>query len=92
MLPLVNGNVTSFWRFVRLRIGVLVTSTQFAVAKSKFCCNTKLVEGITQESKRLVSAGAIFIAGAGVDCNVKIPPKEELTTSLLPFADEATEV
>lgn len=55
---------------MRLSTGGFVTSDQFAVVKSEFCCKTKFVEGIIQERARLLDAGVMFICGVGMEYEV----------------------
>ena len=57
--------MTSFCKFVRLRVGVSVNVTQFAVVKSRFCCKTKFVEVTIQESQTLPVEEVIFNCGDG---------------------------
>ena len=72
-------------------MGVFVTSVQFVVVKSKFCCNAKFVEGTIHERVRLPFVGAMFICGAGAACLVQIPPFHATATDLFPSADDATD-
>jgi len=62
------------------------------MARFEFCCRTKLVEGISQETTRLLFVVVRFIAGDGVVCKVQIPPLNELVTdsaaSFVPSAEE----
>ena len=58
--------VNLLFRLVRLNVGAFVNVTQFVVVKSNFCCNTKFVEGMSQESARFVGEGVTFKDGAEV--------------------------
>ena len=60
-LLLVGDKMTSSCKLVRLSAGLFVRSAQFAVVKSEFCCNKKLVEGTIHDSLRSPFPGAIFI-------------------------------
>src|SRR5260370_40041422 len=87
-----EDRVTWFCRFVRLSVGVFVSSVQFVLVKSEFCCKRKCIEGTVQERTRLVPEGVMVNSGAGVDWEVQMPPPLATATNLLPSADEATEL
>ena len=87
-----GDTMTSFCKFVRLSVGVAGTSVQLVVVKSEFCCNTKSVEGTSQEMTALLPERVMFNDGVGVDCQVQIPPPLTAATNLLPSAEEATDV
>jgi len=59
--------------------------------KSGLCCNPKSADGTVHETMKLPVAGVMFIRGAGVDCQVQIPPPFTVATNLLPSDDEAME-
>ena len=94
-LLLEGESMTWFCRFVRLSVEVLVNVAQLVVVKSRFCCNTKFVEGMIQERTRLLLEDARFRCGDGTDFKVQIPPMATKllasATSLFPSADEATQ-
>lgn len=83
---------------------MFVTSVQLAEPKSELCCITKFVEGTIQERSRLVFAVAMFNCGAGVACEIQMPPPTVVpglfvlgspavaATNLYPSAEEATQV
>ena len=101
---LVGDKTTSSCKFVRLSAGVFVRLVQ--LDKSVLCCKAKFVEGIIQESLKLVFAGTMFSCGVGVDCEIQIPPPTVIdwpglfvlgspavaATNLCPSAEEATQV
>jgi len=61
--------------------------------RSVLCCIAKLVEGMVQDTMRLLPDGVMFNCGDGVDCEVQMP-KPLLTataTNLLKSAETATE-
>jgi hypothetical protein len=62
--------IISFWRFVRFKTGGVVTSVQFIVLKSEFCCNAKPIEGMVQEMTALLSEGVRLNHGIGVVCEI----------------------
>jgi len=70
LLLFVGESVTSSRKLARLSVGVFVNVIQFAVLKSKFCCNTKLVAGTIQEKTRLPFADVRFNSGFGVVCDM----------------------
>jgi hypothetical protein len=53
-----------------MSVGVFVNVTQFVVVKSRFCCNTRFVEGTVHEKARLPFEDARFSKGDGVVCRV----------------------
>ena len=65
--------------------------SKLVVVKSEFACNTKSVEGTSQERMKLVLEGAIVNVAVGVDCLVQMPPLAA-ATNLFPSAAEATDV
>ena len=77
------------------KIGVMETSTQFAMFKFVLCSNLKFKEGIVHESSRSPADGLMFRTGDGVVCQVYIGPMESCApppaaASLHPSAEEAT--
>jgi len=53
---------------------MLVCVTQLPAFRFKFCCNTKLVEGTSQDKARLLLEGVRFNRGAGVEYEVYTAP------------------
>ena len=68
---------------------------QFAELKSKFCCNTKLVEDTIHDRTRFVFAAATLSFGDGVLRPIQIPVCEKSSrfaaTNWEPSADDATQ-
>ena len=73
-MPVGGGTITSFCRFVKSSVGIVVTSVQFVVVRSEFACNAKSLDGTIHERTRLVFARAMLSEGVGVDCKVQMPP------------------
>lgn len=60
--------------------------------KSGLCCTTKLVEGMSQESARLLFDCARLKRGEGIELETQRPPNPEATTAnSSPSADKAAE-
>ena len=69
-LLFVGERVTSSCKLVRLSAGALVSVTQSVVIRSEFCCNTKFVEGTSQDKKSLLLDDAKFTWGFGIEYEV----------------------
>ena len=69
-LLFVGERVTSSCKLVRLSAGALVRISQPVVVKSGFCCNTKFVEGTSQDNKSLLLDDAKFSWGVGIEYEV----------------------
>ena len=65
-----SGTLTSWCRFVKFKIGVVVTSVQSVVVKSAFSCNPNGLEGTIYERTELLPESVIFNTGVGGVCQV----------------------
>ena len=62
-----SGTLTSWCRFVKFKIGVVITSVQFVVVKSAFSCNTNGIEGTIHEMMKLLSEGMMLNTGTVIE-------------------------
>jgi hypothetical protein len=80
--------LTWYCRLVRLSVGVSVVLDH--EDRSELCCTTKFVEGMSQETTRLVLEDDMSNCGFGFAFRVKILPLVK-ATNFIPSAEAATE-
>lgn len=87
-LPLVGEMESSLFKLVRLSAGASVRLDH--EIRSELSCTTKLVEGMSQESARLLAEDEMLICGVGVVWLMKIFVVETIgiAKTILPSADE----